>query len=37
MHQFATVATFLAVVAISFERTLLAVLLVCTALFIGWH
>lgn len=37
MHLIATVLTLLAVVAVSFERTAIAVLLGGAALFIGWH
>jgi hypothetical protein len=37
MHSIATVLTFLAVVAVSFERTSIGVLLGGAALFICWH
>ncbi len=37
MHEYATVLTFLAAVAISFERTLIGVLIGGAALLIGWH
>lgn len=37
MHSYATLVTFLAVAAIAFERTLLGVLLVAAALYLGWN
>lgn len=37
MHVYATVLIFLSVAAISFERTLLGVILGAAAYFFGWH